>query len=87
MNLRMIGVVLTLACILTPAGAASKDKKKPKPPEPTALERYVAEATAAARAANDASPGSLWSSAALLTDLARDLAGQPGERFDYRPGG
>ena len=42
-------------------------------PEPTALDRYVAEATAAARANNDASPGSLWSSAALLTDLARDL--------------
>jgi flagellar L-ring protein precursor FlgH len=54
-----------------PAGAAAK--KKPKPPEPTALERYVEQATAAARAANDATPGSLWSSAALLTDLARDL--------------
>ena len=73
MKRKMIGAVLTLACMLTPAGAASKDKKQPKPPEPTALERYVAEATAAARAPNDASPGSLWSSAALLTDLARDV--------------
>jgi flagellar L-ring protein FlgH len=73
MKRRMVGVVLALAGMLTPAGAASKDKNKPKPPEPTALERYVAEATAAAHAANDSSPGSLWSSAALLTDLARDL--------------
>jgi flagellar L-ring protein precursor FlgH len=62
---------LPIACAAAPAGAATK--KKPKPPEPTALERYVEQATAAARAANDASPGSLWSSGALLTDLARDL--------------
>jgi flagellar L-ring protein precursor FlgH len=75
MKRKMIGAVLTLAWMLSTAGAASKDKdqKKSKPPEATALERYVVEATAAARAANDASPGSLWSSAALLTDLARDL--------------
>ncbi len=62
---------MPIACAAAPAGAATK--KKPKPPEPTALERYVEQATAAARAANDASPGSLWSSGALLTDLARDL--------------
>src|SRR5579863_8062941 len=75
MKRKMIGAVLALACMLSSAGAASKEKdqKKPKAPEATALERYVAEATAAARAASDASPGSLWSSAALLTDLARDL--------------
>jgi flagellar L-ring protein precursor FlgH len=73
MKRKMISAVLTLAYMLSPAGAATKDKKPPKPPEATALERYVAEATAAARATNDASPGSLWSSAALLTDLARDL--------------
>jgi len=62
---------LALGCVLTPAWAAAK--KKPKPPEPSALERYVEQANAAARAANDASPGSLWSSGALFTDLARDL--------------
>ncbi|MGA2736003.1 MAG: flagellar basal body L-ring protein FlgH [Bryobacteraceae bacterium] len=63
-------LALALASMLAPAWAA---KKTPKPPEPSALERYVAEATAAARANSDASPGSLWSSAALFTDLARDL--------------
>ncbi|MGA2136239.1 MAG: flagellar basal body L-ring protein FlgH [Bryobacteraceae bacterium] len=68
---RRFRVVLALSCMAATAGAASK--KKPKPPEPSALERYVEQATAAARAANDATPGSLWSSAALLGDLARDL--------------
>lgn len=63
--------VLLLGCAMCPLWAGPR--KKPKPPEPTALDRYVAEAHAAARAANDASPGSLWSSTALLDDLARDL--------------
>jgi flagellar L-ring protein precursor FlgH len=71
MKPKTILVLLALGCTLVPAWAAAK--KKPKPPEPSALDRYVVEATAAARANNDASPGSLWSSAALLTDLARDL--------------
>ncbi len=48
MKRKTIGAVLILAGMLTPAWPASKDQKKPKPPEPTALERYVAEATAAA---------------------------------------
>ena len=71
MKSKTIPALLMLASTLAPAWAA--EKKKPKPPDASALERYVAEATAAARANNDASPGSLWSSAALLTDLARDL--------------
>jgi flagellar L-ring protein precursor FlgH len=70
MKLRCVALLLALTGT-PPAGAAAK--KKPKPPEPSALERYVEQATAAARAANDATPGSLWSSAALLSDLARDL--------------
>ena len=73
MKQKVVGTVLMMACTLMPAGASSKDKKKAKPPEPSALERYVEQAAAAARAPNDASPGSLWSSAALLTDMARDL--------------
>ncbi|MGO4882619.1 MAG: flagellar basal body L-ring protein FlgH [Bryobacteraceae bacterium] len=66
-------LILALGCACAPAWAAAKKKDKDKPPEASSLERYVAEATAAARANNDASPGSLWSSAALFTDLARDL--------------
>jgi flagellar L-ring protein precursor FlgH len=64
--------LLALAATLLPAWAGAK-KKSPATPQASALDRYVAEATAAARANNDASPGSLWSSAALFTDLARDL--------------
>lgn len=63
--------LLALGCLAVPVWAGPR--KKPKPPEASALQRYVAEATAAARANNDASPGSLWSSSALYTDLARDL--------------
>jgi len=70
MRLKLLTALLALICTGFPAAGA---KKKAKPPEPSALERYVEQAAAAARAANDASPGSLWSSAALLTDLARDL--------------
>lgn len=71
MKRNAILTLLAVACTVAPAWTAAK--KKPKPPEPSALERYVEQATAAARAPNDASPGSLWSSAALLTDLASDL--------------
>lgn len=71
MKAKRIIALLAVACGLDPAWAAAK--KKPKPPEASSLERYVAEATAAARANNDASAGSLWSSAGIFTDLARDL--------------
>ena len=67
-----IATCIAFTAVAGPLWAASK-KKPQKPPEPTPLERYVSEATAAARANNDASAGSLWSSAALFTDLARDL--------------
>lgn len=69
--MRPAPLLLAFSLALAPSWAAQK--KKPKPPEPSALDRYVAEATAAAHANNDASPGSLWSSVALLTNLACDL--------------
>jgi flagellar L-ring protein precursor FlgH len=65
----MVAAILLLARSVVPAAS----KKNTKPPEPTPLERYVEQATAAARAANDATPGSLWSSGALYIDLARDV--------------
>jgi len=71
MKPNLIAVVLALACLAGPA--AARGKKKQKAPEPSALDRYVEQATASARSASDASPGSLWSSTALFTDLARDL--------------
>ena len=70
MKAKRILAILAAGSTLLFAG----QKKKPAAAlQPTALERYVAEATAAARANNDASSGSLWSSQALFNDLARDL--------------
>ena len=71
MRRTVVFAILTIALPL--ATFAGNHKKKTRPPEPGALERYVAEATAAARAASDASPGSLWTSGALLMDLSSDL--------------
>jgi flagellar L-ring protein precursor FlgH len=66
--------VTTVLLLVSAAGTAgARGKKKTKSPEPSALDRYVEQATAAARAPNDSSPGSLWSSSGLFTDLARDL--------------
>jgi len=65
-----------VACLISltltvPARAA--DKKK-KPPEPTALDRYIKEALGSdAPADNGPGAGSLWSPAARLTDLGADL--------------
>jgi len=68
---QFLWAALTLVCLAGQAAAASK--KKQTSAAPSALDRYVEQANAAARAANDSSPGSLWSSAALYNDLARDL--------------
>ena len=48
---------------------------KPKTDETSAVDQYVADAVsrAAPSAENGGSPGSLWSTSALLSDLARDL--------------
>jgi flagellar L-ring protein FlgH len=52
---------------------AAADKKK-KPPEPTALDRYIKEALAN-QVLSDTAPaaGSIWSPAARLTDLGADI--------------
>jgi flagellar L-ring protein precursor FlgH len=54
--------------------AGTSDRKKPKPPEPSPLDRYIAEAMrATGSGANDASPGSLWSPGAPLASLTSEL--------------
>jgi len=47
--------------------------KKDKPPEPSALDRYIEEATRTGSAGPPASPGSIWTPASRLTDLGRDV--------------
>jgi len=66
---RVILILLLLPASLLPAG------KNPKPDETSQLDRYVGEAMTrqAPTLLNGGSPGSLWSSSALLSDLARDL--------------
>jgi flagellar L-ring protein precursor FlgH len=71
MKPKLIAALLVLACAAAPAGA--RGRKKQKPPERSALDRYIEQATASAHAASDASPGSLWSSTAPFLDLARDV--------------
>jgi flagellar L-ring protein FlgH len=55
--------------------AQAKDKPKPKKEEISPLDQYVVEAMLrqAPSGKNAVSPGSLWSTSALLGDLARDL--------------
>lgn len=56
--------------------AVAKDKKKTaKTPQPTPLDRYIADAAArqSALAMNPSSPGSIWTPAAQLADLAMDV--------------
>src|SRR5260370_23907195 len=53
----------------------AKNKAKPKPDEISALDQYVVEAMSRPGQSpqNGGSPGSMWSTSALLGDLARDL--------------
>jgi flagellar L-ring protein precursor FlgH len=53
-------------------GLATADKK-PRGPQPTDLDRYVAEAKARSAEAAAASPGSIWQPGSRLADAARDV--------------
>jgi flagellar L-ring protein precursor FlgH len=67
-------LILQLSLLLLPSLAYGKPKFK-TPEEPSALDQYVTDATSrqATTQGNGISPGSLWSTTALLSDLARDL--------------
>ena len=63
-------IMILAACGTWAEGAA----KKPKPAEPSALDRYVQEATrGSAGLAAEAAPGSIWSPNAVMIDLTREL--------------
>lgn len=57
--------------LLTPAGASNSNKKKP--PEPSALDKYLQEALKQPPIPIKPSAGSLWSSASRLTDVGSDV--------------
>jgi len=61
--------ILLLSILCGTAFAA----KKPRGPQPTDLDRYVAEARARSAEAPAASPGSIWQPGSRLADAARDV--------------
>ena len=73
MKIKKLNVLLQIL-ILLPAALAAKDKDKPKTKaaEMSPLDQYVKDALSRPQSQNGASPGSLWTSSALLADMARD---------------
>ena len=64
---------LTMAALLLAAPAYSAGKKTKKPPEPSALDKYLQDALKQPVAPVQPSAGSLWSSASRLTDIGSDV--------------
>ena len=76
MSDRILAIIAVVAMMATGAEASPlvKLKKKQKPPEPTLLEQYVLSASLGMDKDNlDTLPGAIWSPAARLSDLGRDL--------------
>jgi len=70
----MFRKILTLAaCLGLACYAGNSDKKKPKPPEPSPLDRYIVEAMRAGAIPPDNAPGSLFSAAAPMLNLTSEL--------------
>jgi flagellar L-ring protein precursor FlgH len=63
--------ILILALLI--AGSTFAAKKKVKPPSPSPLDRYVADARARTADAPVAAPGGIWVPSSRLADAARDL--------------
>jgi flagellar L-ring protein precursor FlgH len=65
--------ILTMAALILAAPMYSSGKKSKKPPEPTALDKYLQEALKQPVTPVTPSAGSLFSSASRLTDLGSDV--------------
>lgn len=71
MMYRLFSIFLLSALLAT---AGDKKKKDPKPPEPSPLDRYIADAYRDGQSPEAAHPpGSTWSQNALLSNLGLDL--------------
>jgi len=66
----ILAAVLTVSLAASPAAAKIKIKK---PPEPSALDKYLQEALRQQGPPVQPSPGSLWSPSARLTDVGSDV--------------
>src|ERR1019366_9546758 len=62
-----------LILLLLLSGGMFAAKKKVKPPTPSALDRFVADARARTADAPVAAPGGIWVAGSRLADAARDL--------------
>ena len=74
--MRKFRIVFAAAVLAMSAMAANNDKKdkKAKPPDPSALEKYIKEAMATAGSPEAAHPaGSIWSPNAIFANLGMDL--------------
>ena len=71
--MRSVCPFILLALVVAQTAATGAPKKAAKPVPPSPLEQYINEANQKAAALGSASPGSLWSPPAILSDLASDL--------------
>ena len=71
----LLQIMLALLPVASLPAKDNKDNKQPKPKEISPLDQYVSEAMSrpSQPSLNGGSPGSLWSSLALLSYMARDL--------------
>lgn len=73
-------LLLLLICLTACSAASVLGKLKPKPPEPSPLDKYLSTISADETTPPEAQPGSLWTPHSHLTDSARDLrASGPGD--------
>jgi flagellar basal body L-ring protein FlgH len=66
-------IFIPVAVLTVFAAAGYGADKKKKPPEPSALDKYLQEASEAGTAPVQPSPGSLWSPASRMTDVGSDV--------------
>lgn len=67
-------IIAGLVAVSAASAGVPRLKKLTKPPEPSALDKYVASASVVREPEGGAAaPGAIWSPAARLSDLARDL--------------
>ena len=75
--MKRLKIILTVACLGVATLMAAKDKDnkdKKKPPEPSALDKYIREALATTTSPEAAHPsGSIWSPNAIYSNLGMDL--------------
>ena len=72
--MKLVKATAMVLCLALGAIGGNKDKNKKKPPEPSALEKYIADAMRTNGSPDAAHPaGSMWSPNAMFSNLGMDL--------------